>query len=103
MSDDTFIWTGLFLFANAPFILALILRYWFPNVRYRLVCHVLSVLLLGYLAIVYFLAERAYRNAGNQDDGGSSMAAFLLLAGCVVIIPENLMLHLPLFRKKERG
>jgi hypothetical protein len=95
MSDDTLIWIGLFFIASSPFILALVLRRFFPRARHRLICHLLSGALLVFLAAMCIHASRAYRLAGNQDDGSSSMAAFLLIAAALVMIPENLLLYLP--------
>ena len=101
MGDDVFILAGLFLLVSLPFCLSLLLRWRFPNVRYKLVCHILSGALLLYLGVVYLMALRAYRVAGNQDDGSSSMAAFLLISAVVVVAPENLLLYLPPLRIKR--
>ena len=94
MSDDTLFLIGLFLVASSPFILALVLRRFFPRARHRLICHLLSGALLVFLAATYIHALRAFRLAG-QDDGNHSMAEFLLIASALVIIPENLLLYLP--------
>lgn len=100
ISDDAIILAGLVLLASSPFCLALLLRWRFRSVNHKLVCHLLSGAYLLYLFITYAVALRAYRLAGNQDDGSCSMAAFLLSTTAAITIPENLLLYLR--RPKKR-
>ena len=100
IGDDAIILAGLVLLASSPFCLALLLRWHFPAVNHKLVCHLLSGAYLLFLFIGYAVALRAYRLAGNQDDGSSSMAAFFLATTAAITIPGNLLIYLRRPRKR---
>jgi hypothetical protein len=99
MSEYCQIEIGVCLVASIPFILALTLRRFWPRAPHRIICHAISAALLLALSGGYYYALREYRLAGH-DDGSSSMAAYVLVVACLIVIPENLIIYIfPLTKK----
>ena len=80
-------------------LLALRLPRYFREGKYRMICHMLSAILLLSMTAGYLAAVLAYWEAGG-DDGSSSFAGSFLVLGILFVTPGNLLLYL-LFRHEK--